>query len=295
MIKILVTGAGGQLAGELKEVAKQFDGMEFRFFNRQELDILNEKALEQISGKFQPDILINCAAYTAVDKAEQEQDLCYRINTAACQALVNVFEGSLTKIIHFSSDYVYHTCAGQPLTEDCPTEPQSIYAKTKLEGEKILIESDVPSLIIRTSWVYAPSGTNFLQNMLRLAESKDVLSVVYDQIGTPTYAMDLAKATLSIIQEVYEHPEKLSEFNTVYNYSNEGVTSWYDFATFIFKMTGQKTLVRPITSNQYPTLAKRPNWSLMSKNKIKEAFNLDIPHWYDALGRCLNRMNIVRN
>lgn len=295
MIKILVTGAGGQLAGEFKELAKEFAEMEFHFFDRHDLDIVDEKALREVSNKLQPDFLINCAAYTAVDKAEEEQGLSYRINTLACRSIVNVFEGSKTRIVHYSSDYVYHTCFGKPLTEDCPTEPQSVYAKTKLEGEEILRASAVPCLILRTSWVYAPNGHNFVKTMLRLSESKDVLSVVYDQIGTPTYATDIARATLVIINQVIKKPALMIHFDDVYNYSNEGVTSWFDFATFIFKMTGKNTVVKPITSDLYPTLAKRPSWSLLSKNKIKDVFNLDIPHWHDALERCLDRMNTDKN
>lgn len=271
-------------------MAADYPQLQFYFFTHHDLDILDEKMLEDVSQNISPDFIINCAAYTAVDKAEEEKSLSYRINTLACRSIVNVFEKTNTKIVHFSSDYVYHTCFGKPLTEDCPTEPKSVYANTKLEGEDIFRNSTIPSLIIRTSWVYSPYGSNFVKTMLRLSETKESLQVVYDQIGTPTYAFDLAKATLDIIMNIQKHPDKILLFNDVYNYANEGVTSWYDFATFIFKMSGKKTEVFPITSDQYPTLAQRPKWSLMSKQKIINNFDLTIPHWYDALERCLKNL-----
>lgn len=290
MIKIIITGAGGQLGQEFKAMEAEYPQIQFYFFTHHDLDILDEKMLQEVSEKINPDYIINCAAYTAVDKAEEEKSLSYRINTLACRSIVNVFEKTNTKIVHFSSDYVYHTCFGKPLTEDCPTEPKSVYAKSKLEGEDIFKNSSIPSLIIRTSWVYSPYGSNFVKTMLRLSETKESLSVVYDQIGAPTYAFDLAKATLDIILNIQKFPEKEHFFNDVYNYANEGVTSWYDFATFIFTISGKKTKVYPITSDQYPTLAQRPNWSLMSKQKMVKTFQLDIPHWHDALQRCLEKL-----
>jgi dTDP-4-dehydrorhamnose reductase len=290
MIKILITGAGGQLGQEFASLAIDYPQIEFYFFTRHDLDVLNEKALSIIADEIDPDYVINCAAYTAVDKAEVEKGKNYNINTQACKALRNVFENRKTRIIHYSTDYVYHTCFGQPLSEDCPTEPQSEYAKSKLDGENILRNSDIPVLIIRTSWVYSSFGSNFVKTMLRLAETKDEINVVYDQIGTPTFANDLAVATLDIIKKTHSSGEGLILFNNVYNYSNEGVTSWYDFATFILKMNGKNTKVIPITSSQYPTLAKRPAWSLLSKDKIKNNFSLVIPHWHDALERCLKKI-----
>ncbi|MBK6784649.1 MAG: dTDP-4-dehydrorhamnose reductase [Saprospiraceae bacterium] len=291
MIKILVTGAGGQLGLEFAALVKDYPQFEFHFYTRHDLDILEEKALGIIADEINPDYVVNCAAYTAVDKAEVEKSLCYNINTHACRSLCNVFGDRNTKIVHYSTDYVYHTCLGRPLDEDCPTEPKSEYAKSKLEGEYILRNSQIPALIIRTSWVFSSFGSNFVKTMLRLSESKDQISVVYDQIGTPTFTYDLAIATLSIIEKTHAAEGGLKLFNDVYNYSNEGVTSWYDFATFIMKIDYKKTKVLPITSDQYPTLAKRPVWSLLSKEKIKNNFAIDIPHWHDALDRCFKQMN----
>ncbi|MFZ1703497.1 MAG: dTDP-4-dehydrorhamnose reductase [Saprospiraceae bacterium] len=290
MINILVTGAGGQLGQEFKALENEYSGITFHFFTHHDLDILNEKELRSAADKINPDYLINCAAYTAVDKAEEESTMSYRINSLACRSLVHVFEESKTKIVHYSSDYVYHTCFGKPLTENCPTEPQSVYAKTKLEGEQFLRASSIPTLILRTSWVYSHFGSNFVKTMLRLSGSKEILPVVYDQIGAPTYAYDLARVTLDIIEKTHQNQEKKVLFNDVYNYSNEGVTSWYDFATFIFKIKEKSTKVVPITTAEYPTLAKRPNWSLLDKHKIKTQFDIEIPHWCDALERCLKHL-----
>jgi dTDP-4-dehydrorhamnose reductase len=294
MINILVTGAGGQLGLTFLDLAAAYTDMTFYFYSHHDLDILDEKSLKEKADLIQPDFLINCAAYTAVDKAEEESDLSYKINTLACRSLTNVFANTKTKIIHYSSDYVYHTCFGKPLTENCPTEPKSIYARTKLEGEQILRSSPIPCLILRTSWVYSPNGSNFVKTMLRLSESKDKLDVVYDQVGAPTYTYDLASATLEIIRKTHENPALLPYFNDVYNYANEGVTSWFDFATFIFKMADKTVHVVPITSDKYHTKAVRPNWSVLSKEKIIKNFSISIPHWHDALERCMSKIMSTR-
>lgn len=290
MVKILVTGAGGQLGLEFQRLAKQYPEMEFHFCTKNDLDISNEKSLRASAERLIPDYLINCAAYTMVDKAEENPGLCFRINAESCRAMASVYQGKKTKIIHYSSDYIYHSQPGIPLKEDSPTAPVSVYAKSKLEGEQWLRQSTVPSLIIRTSWVYAHEGSNFLLTMLRLASTKDAIQVVYDQVGTPTYTSDLAKATLAVIQQTERDKDGLYKFNQTYNYANEGVTSWYDFAAYILKSTGHSTKIIPVTSDQYPTLASRPKWSLMAKEKFKETFQLEIPHWMDAVDRCLKEI-----
>ena len=291
MVKILVTGAGGQLGLEFQRLAQHHADMEFHFCTKSELDISNEKSLMESAERLNPDYLINCAAYTMVDKAEENPGLCFRINAESCRAIASVFDGRKTKIIHYSSDYVYHNLIGLPLKETDPTTPFSVYAQSKLQGEQWLRQSDVPTLIIRTSWVYSHEGSNFLQTMLRLASTKESIQVVYDQVGTPTYASDLAKATLAVIRQTENDEYGLNKFNQTYNYANEGVTSWYDFAVYILKSTGHTTKIIPITSDQFPTLATRPKWSLLAKEKIKTTFNLEIPNWMDATDRCLSEIS----
>lgn len=287
LTKILITGAGGQLGQQFLELSKSEPELVFYFFSHHDLDILDERQFSKIIKEINPDYLINCAAYTAVDKAEEEKGLCYKINTLACRSLVDVLRGTNTKIIHYSTDYVYHTYDGFPLSEESPTNPQSVYARTKLEGENFLRNSDVPSLIIRTSWVYSQYGSNFVKTMLRLSANRDDISIVSDQYGAPTFAYDLASTTLNIIKMVTKDKTKMVHFSETYNYCNEGIISWADFANVIMQEINAKTVIQPILSAQYPTLAQRPKWSVLSKHKIKNNFGIDIPHWYNALQRCL--------
>lgn len=257
------------------------------FYGKSSLDIMDEAAVNNIltTGNF--DYVINCAAYTAVDKAESDIEKCYAINTYACGTIVNALSGLKTRLIHFSSDYVYNTYSGFPLRENDITSPEGVYAKSKLEGERMIRKSKVPTLILRTSWVISSFGNNFLKTMLRLGKEKSNISVVDDQFGAPTYARHLAQAVLEIITMVETDHNLDFAFNETYNFSSEGFVSWYDIARTIMKEEGLICKVNPIPTKEYPTPATRPSWSVMSKSKVKNTFALEIPHWYKALQECI--------
>lgn len=259
----------------------------FSFFGKSSLDIMDEAAVNAILIEGNFDYVINCAAYTAVDKAEIEIEKCYAINTYACGTIVNTLSGLKTRLIHFSSDYVYNTYSGFPLKENDLTSPEGVYAKSKLEGERVIRNSKVPTLILRTSWVISSFGNNFLKTMLRLGKEKSNISVVDDQFGAPTYARHLAQAVLEIITMVEADHNLDFAFNETYNFANEGFVSWYDIAGTIMKEEGLACKVNPIPTKEYPTPATRPSWSVMSKSKIKNTFSLEIPHWYKALQECI--------
>lgn len=285
MQKILVTGASGQLGQELQALAAEYNDFRFLFTDRQALDITKQDAVQRFFEKNQVDYCINCAAYTAVDKAESESDLAYNINVKSVEYLANACNNTGARLIHLSSDYVYHNGLNTPLKETNPTHPQSVYAKTKLAGEAAAKAAN--AMIIRTSWVYSSFGNNFVKTMIRLGKERPELRVVYDQIGTPTYAQDLAKAVLDIIEKIESNIISRDLLHGVYNYSNEGVSSWYDFAKAIFEMTSINCKVTPIETKDFPTPATRPPFSVLNKTKIKEAFDLEIPYWREALSRCL--------
>ena len=277
---ILITGAKGQLGSELQELIPLYP--QYRFFptDIDTLDLCDKEAVESFLADNRIGYIINCAAYTAVDKAEDDSDLCYRIN---CDAVQNLAEaaGGKTKIIHISTDYVFDGTTERPLRETDKTNPQSVYGKSKLEGEQILLKTAPDSIILRTAWLYSSFGNNFVKTMIRLGKEKDSLNVVNDQIGTPTYAADLAKAILQIIEE----SEKKGAFQSgIYHYSNEGVCSWYDFCLKIHEIAGIRSCkVHPVSTAQYPTKAVRPHNSVLDKTKIKETFHLTIPHWEESL------------
>ncbi|MBC7885171.1 MAG: dTDP-4-dehydrorhamnose reductase [Saprospiraceae bacterium] len=289
--KIAVLGADGQLGSEFKFLSGQFEHLDFIFFSRKALDVTSEPALRSMILSDTPDYVINCAAYTAVDKAETDRQSCFAINTHACRTITEILNDTNTRLIHFSSDYVYHTFDGFPIRESNETDPKGIYAKSKLEGENIIRQSGVEALIIRTSWVVSSFGHNFLKTMLKLAAEKSSINVINDQYGAPTYARHLAKAILEIIVKVKEKPALVSYFDETYNYSNEGIITWYDLATHIMKVTGLTCEVCPIDTSNYRTAAVRPHWSVLSKQKIKETFEVEIPHWYSAIQECLNEIN----
>lgn len=286
-IQIAVLGASGQMGCEFQVIAKNYPDLSFDFFDKSTADITQLDSLVQALKRKNYHVLINCAAYTAVDKAESEPQLCYDVNTLGCQNIVDVLKGCDTKIVHFSTDYVYNSYNGFPIEEDAPKNPQSVYAKSKLEGETILRESDIPTLIIRTSWVFSSFGHNFVKTMIRLGKEKTSIQVVNDQYGAPTYARHLAQTTLDIILNTHNNTER---FNATYNYANEGLVTWYDIADRIMKDCSLNCRVLPITTAEYPTSAQRPPWSVLSKHKIKETFNTEIPHWYSALKECLSEL-----
>jgi len=284
---ILITGANGQLGCELHNLIPLYTQFRFILTDIDTLDLCNKGAIELFLDKNHVDYIVNCAAYTAVDKAEDDITLCYQINRDSVKNMVEA-AGEKSKIIHISTDYVFDGTADRPIKETDKTNPQSIYGKSKLEGEKIILRIAPESIIIRTAWLYSSYGNNFVKTMIRLGREKDSLKVVNDQTGTPTYAADLAKAILQIIEE----SEKTGIFQSgIYHYSNEGVCSWYDFCLKIHELAGINSCkVYPVSTAEYYTKAVRPMYSVLDKTKIKETFHLNIPDWEDSLGRCLKSL-----
>ena len=284
MSNILVTGRKGQLGSELEELSSNYK-YNFFFTDRTTLDISDKKAVEDFLDLHEIDVILNSAAYTAVDKAEDDALNADKINHIAVQTLAQLSKDKNIKLIHISTDYVFNGENFKPYTEDDTTNPNGVYGKTKLDGENAMIEiSPLNSIIIRTSWVYSSFGANFVKTMLRLGKERDSLGVIFDQVGTPTYARDLAKAILDILSKI-----KNTDV-AIYNYSNEGVLSWYDFSKEIMSMAKLDCAINPIESSAYPTPAKRPHFSLLNKAKIKKEFNLSIPYWKDSLKECLQIM-----
>ncbi len=281
MLNILVTGSKGQLGSEIESLFIDCP-YNFIFTDKDELDISNQKVINSFIKKHDIDVIINCAAYTAVDRAEEEQALADKINHQAVNYLAQASKENNIKLIHISTDYVFDGTNFKPYIEIDNTNPQSVYGQTKLDGEKALQAINPKnSIIIRTSWLYSSFGNNFVKTMLKLGKEKETLGVIFDQVGTPTYANDLAKAILDII------PKLNNEKVEVYHYSNEGVLSWYDFAKEIMKMAKIECQINPIETKNYPTPALRPHYSLLNKGKIKKEFNINIPFWKDSLDKCL--------
>lgn len=281
---ILVTGTNGQVGSELKELSLDYN-YNFFFTTRDELDISNRDEVKNFCESNNINTIINCAAYTAVDKAESDIEMADEINHKAVKKLAKFSEERNIKLIHISTDYVFDGKNYKPYSEANQTNPNSVYGKTKLDGELEMIKINPKnSIIIRTSWVYSSFGNNFVKTMLRLGKEKDKLGVIFDQIGTPTYAKDLAKTILDIIPNIKNNKIE------IYNYSNEGVLSWYDFAKEIMKMAKIDCTINPIETYQYPTPASRPHYSLLNKSKIKNEFNITIPFWKDSLDKCLRTL-----
>lgn len=288
---VLVTGAGGQLGQSLQFLAKsQFNiniknqkenDLEFIFCNSTELDITDSNNVQNIFDKYKPNFCINTAAYTAVDKAESEPEKAYLINLVGAKNLAAACNQYNATLLHISTDFVFDGSKKSPYTEIDLPNPAGVYGQTKLDGEKAVQEICAKHYIIRTSWVYSQFGNNFLKTMLRLASEKDSLSVVNDQIGTPTNAVDLAAVLITIIQNSIQHPTKNNY--GIYNFSNEGHCSWYDFAQKIFEFSNSKINLQPIATSGYPTPAKRPAYSVLDKSKIKEVFGIDIMDWKQSL------------
>lgn len=287
MQKILITGANGQMGSTLAALAEQFSDFDFIFHDKDGLDICDLPALEHWFAQNPVHYCINCAAYTAVDKAESDRELAYAINVEGTANLGKACAKRNIPLVHFSTDYVYHSPQNRPYKETDPTEPKSVYAATKLEGEQQLLEIHPRSIVIRTSWVYSNFGHNFVKTMLRLGQERDQLAVVSDQIGTPTFTVDIAIAIMQILNNLSKRELTIDQISGVYNFSNEGVCSWYDFALAIFEISGMECEVKPILTEEYPTPASRPPFSVLDKSKFTTAFKLEIPHWRDALGRML--------
>lgn len=291
MVTILVTGSNGQLGNEIQRLAPELDDMNFVFTDVDTLDICNKEALEQFVSRYSLDFIINCAAYTAVDKAEDDVELCYAINRDAVRNIGEVAAFVGCKVIHVSTDYVFSGKTYHPYAEDMQTAPETVYGKSKAEGEEELLRVCLDAIILRTSWLYSSFGNNFVKTMIRLGKEKDMISVVYDQIGTPTYAADLAAAIVHIVKETIRDD---NYFRTgTYHFSNEGVCSWYDFAIAIHRLAGIKCNVQPIESSAYPAKAPRPFYSVLNKTKFKNTFHIPITHWEESLGKCIIRLQTV--
>lgn len=289
-IKIIIFGANGQLGQEFRYISNQFDQFDFSFYGKSDVDITLESSIKEAIYPALPDYVINCAAYTAVDKAETEKEPCFAINSNACAAISNILKDTKTKLVHFSSDYVYHTYKGFPIKESDEKSPQSIYATSKLLGENIIRSSGVQAMIIRTSWVVSSYGHNFVKTMKKLGAERNQINVVNDQYGAPTYARHLAKTVLEIINNIAKDQELEKYFNDTYNYANEGLVTWYDLASQVMKIADLPCQVFPIPTTDYPTPATRPPWSVLSKQKIKNNFRIAIPHWHSALKECMAAM-----
>lgn len=287
MTKVIVFGGRGQLGSCLKEVAQSISFQGLLFPEEECSNILDIPALEKLFKLEKPGYVINCAAYTAVDKAEDEVALARQVNRDGPENLAKLCQEHGAVLIHVSTDFVFEGNLPQLLSEDMETNPLNVYGLTKLEGEQVIEQCMDRYFVLRTSWLYSEHGGNFVKTMLRLAAERDELKVIVDQVGTPTYAIDLAHVILHIVS-------CKSVAYGVYHYSNEGVASWYDFAKAIFNLSGSNIKVFPIHTSEFPTKANRPSFSVMGKNKIKEALSLEIPYWRDSLERCINNLKGVR-
>ena len=284
---ILVTGANGQLANEIKEISSLFPFYEFFFLTRQELPIEDVKKVRDYFEKQQVDFCINCAAYTSVDKAESETEYAFEINADAVGNLAEICKAHQTKLIHISTDYVYDGTQQIPLKEENAVAPLNIYGQSKLKGEELSLNKNPETLIIRTSWVYSSFGNNFVKTMLRLMGEKEEINVVSDQIGSPTYAADLA----SVIMQLIEKIEKGANYSGIYNYCNEGITNWYEFAVAIKQYSGLNCNIKPVTTSDYKTAAQRPLYSVLNTEKIQGILDHKIPDWKDSLLKCIVRLD----
>lgn len=285
-MNILITGCKGQLGSEIQRLAEDIDPEEFQFIftDKDELDITDRNAVYDFVERNNIGTIVNCAAYTAVDKAEADAELCELLNQAAPTYLAEAIDSMGGSMIQISTDYVFDGTNHRPYTEDDLTNPQGVYGRTKLAGEEGVIRSCVGAMVIRTAWLYSSFGNNFMKTMLRLGKEREALGVVADQTGTPTYARDLAMAIIEILRQ--------GIIPGVYHYSNEGTTSWYDFTKAIHRIAGINTCsVKPIHTEDYPTPAKRPHYSVLDKTKIKSTFNISIPWWEDSLKECLKELN----
>jgi dTDP-4-dehydrorhamnose reductase len=287
-MNILVTGSNGQLGSEIKDLAKTYINFSFFFTDSKDLDICNSIQLETYIKDENINTVINCAAYTAVDKAEQDAEIAERVNSIGVLNLVNALKKVDGKLIHISTDYVFDGDYFLPYKESDPVSPIGVYGATKRVGELSVINSDIDSIVIRTSWLYSSYGNNFVKTMLRLGNEKENLGVIFDQVGTPTYARDLAKICLEILSG--STSENINKNGNLYHYSNEGVASWYDFAISIMELGGENCKVKPIQTKDYPTLAKRPHYSVLNKSKIKTDFKIEIPYWRDSLKDCIEKI-----
>lgn len=289
MKNILVTGAYGQLGNEVRILSANYPEYNFMFTDVDSLDITDKNELIDFVTGNDIRYIINCAAYTAVDKAEDDTELCEKINAAAVKNLGLAAAEAGAGIIHVSTDYVFDGTSCRPYSEDMPTKPCSVYGKTKLKGEKNLLKVCPNAIVIRTAWLYSPFGNNFVKTMIKLGSERESLNVIFDQVGTPTYALDLADAILKAMDQTIDTDH---EKGGIYHFSNEGVCSWYDFTIKIHEIAGINTCkVNPIETKDYPTKAARPHYSVLNKSKIKQTFNITIPHWEASLKDCIKELS----
>jgi dTDP-4-dehydrorhamnose reductase len=287
--KILVTGANGQLGMELRDLASSFPAFEFLFVSREELPLNNFAQLREFFKTNQFDYCINCAAYTKVDAAESNKEEAYLVNAEAVSVIADLCNQYHSQLIHISTDYVFNGDAEKPYREDSQTNPINYYGASKLDGELYAMEKNPGSIIIRTSWVYSSYGNNFVKTMMRLMKERNDLNVVNDQVGSPTYAADLAECVLQIVSKI---DKGVKETAGIYNFSNVGVISWYDFAIEIKFLTGSECNINPISTSQYPTPAKRPAFSVLDKGKIQETFDIKLKPWKESLAVCLHKISL---
>ncbi|MFT4018265.1 MAG: dTDP-4-dehydrorhamnose reductase [Agriterribacter sp.] len=287
-LKILVTGSSGQLGKCIQEISSLFTEFEFYFYSRPAFALDDTETMKAAFASVKPDVCINCAAYTAVDKAESEKETAYKINADGVGELALLCKQYQTRFIHISTDYVFNGNASSAYKESDPVDPVNAYGASKAEGEKLALQNNPASVIIRTSWVYSSYGKNFVKTMLSLMNQRDEINVVNDQTGSPTYAIDLAQAILHIAAHKKWIPG-------IYHYSNKGIISWYEFAVGIQQKINSNCKVNPIPTASYPTPAKRPMFSVLDTSKIETDYGIDIPYWKDSLDKCLLHYNVERN
>lgn len=284
-MNILVTGANGQLGNEMQVLARENLQHTYFFTDVQELDICDEQAVYAYVSEHKIDIIVNCAAYTAVDKAEDNVELCDKLNNIAPGYLARAAQANGAAMIQVSTDYVFDGTAHIPYTEEEPTCPASVYGSTKLAGEQNVMDHCEKAMVIRTAWLYSIYGNNFVKTMIRLGQERDSLGVIFDQIGTPTYANDLVQAIFAAINK--------GVVRGIYHFSDEGVCSWYDFTIAIHRLAGIASCkVKPLHTADYPAKAPRPHYSVLDKTKIKDTFGIEIPHWEESLKRCINQLRM---
>ena len=284
MKNVLITGANGQLGNEMRVLSEANKEYTYFFTDVAELDICNEQAVMDFVKANDINVIVNCAAYTAVDKAEENVELCTKLNADAVGYLAKAAEANGAEFVQISTDYVFDGTAHIPYQETEPTCPNSVYGSTKLAGEQNALTLCSRSMVIRTAWLYSTFGNNFVKTMIRLGKERDTLGVIFDQVGTPTYARDLARAIFAAIRQ--------GVVPGVYHFSNEGVCSWYDFTKAIHRIAGiTDCKVNPLHTEEYPTPAKRPHYSVLDKTKIKNTYHIEIPYWMDSLQECISELN----
>ena len=289
MANILVTGSNGQLGSEIRKLSENSEH-EFIFTDIEELDLTDNHEIERFFHNKDISFCINCAAYTAVDKAESEIENAIAVNVTAARNLSEVCAKNETVFIHISTDFVFDGRNCQPYLESDKAKPINVYGQSKYEGENQALKENPRTIIIRTSWLYSSFGNNFVKTMMKAGEKNDSLNIVFDQAGTPTYALDLAHAILIIIDKIQAWGKEKPEYFGIFHYSNEGIASWYDFAVEIFRISGIECKVNPILTRDYPTPSKRPHFSVLDKTKIKSIYGFTIPYWKDSLSICIKEI-----